>query len=364
MKIELNEITVRQVAEGYADSAEEGVVGYGGRLDIRPKYQREFVYDDKKRNAVIDTIRNGFPLNVMYWVVTEQGTYEVMDGQQRTISFYQYVDGDFSISVGGHPMAFHNLPKTLQDQILDYTLMVYFCSGTDQEKLDWFRIINLAGERLTEQELRNAVYTGPWLSHAKTIFSKTGCAAFLLASKYVNGSPIRQDYLETAISWLSEGKVEQYMSAHQHDPNANELWAYFQAVIAWVKLTFTTYRSEMKGLDWGSLYNQFKDGLYDTDKLEDEIKALMIDDDVTRKKGIYQYVLTRDEKYLAIRQFTPAMRRAAYERQGGICPEDGKHFEFSEMEADHITPWSKGGRTSADNCQMLCLEHNRRKGAI
>jgi hypothetical protein len=364
VKIELNEITVRQVAEGYADSAEEGVVGYDGQLDIRPKYQREFVYDDKKRNAVIDTIRNGFPLNVMYWVVTEQGTYEVMDGQQRTISFCQYVNGDFSISVGGHPMAFHNLPKTLQDQILDYTLMVYFCSGTDQEKLDWFRIINLAGERLTEQELRNAVYTGPWLSHAKTIFSKTGCAAFLLANKYVNGSPIRQDYLETAISWLSSGNIEQYMSAHQHDPNANELWAYFQAVIAWVKLTFTTYRGEMKGLDWGSLYNQFKGGLYDTAKLEGEIKSLMMDDDVTRKKGIYPFVLTRDEKHLAIRQFTPAMRRAAYERQGGICPVCKKHYEIVGMEADHITPWSKGGRTNAENCQMLCLEDNRRKGAI
>jgi len=219
-------------------------------------------------------------------------------------------------------------------------------------------------ERLTEQELRNAVYTGPWLTHAKTIFSKTSCAAYLLANKYVNGSPIRQEYLETAISWLSAGNVEQYMSAHQHDPNANELWSYFRAVIAWAELTFTTYRSEMKGLDWGNLYNQFKDGLYDTDKLEDEIKALMIDDDVTRKKGIYQYVLTRDEKHLAIRAFTPAMRRAAYERQGGICPKCNKHYEIDEMEADHITPWSKGGRTSADNCQMLCLEDNRRKGAI
>jgi hypothetical protein len=364
VKIDLKEITVREVAEGYLDNAEEGVIGYGGRLDIRPKYQREFVYDEKKRNAVIDTIRKGFPLNVMYWVVTDQETYEVMDGQQRTISFCQYVNGDFSIPVDDHPMAFHNLSKTLQDQILDYGLMVYFCSGTDQEKLDWFRIINIAGERLTDQELRNAVYTGPWLTQAKTIFSKTNCAAYLLANKYVNGSPIRQEYLQTAISWLSGGNIEQYMSAHQHDPNANELWSYFQAVIAWVKLTFTTYRSEMKGLDWGSLYNQFKGGLYDTDKLEDQIRALMIDDDVTRKKGIYQYVLTRDEKYLAIRAFTPAMRRAAYERQGGICPECKKHFEFSEMEADHITPWSKGGRTNADNCQMLCLEDNRRKGAI
>jgi hypothetical protein len=364
VKIELNEITIREIADGYLDSAEEGVVGYGGRLDIRPKYQREFVYDDKKRNAVIDTIRKGFPLNVMYWVVTDEGTYEVMDGQQRTVSFCQYVNGDFSVRVDGHPMAFHNLPKTLQDQILDYRLMVYFCSGADKEKLDWFRIINIAGERLLEQELRNAVYTGSWLSHAKPIFSKTNCPAYLLAHKYLNGRPIRQEYLEEAISWLSGGHIEPYMSAHQHDPNANELWSYFQAVMTWVELTFTTYRGEMKGVDWGSLYNQFKDGLYDTAKLEDEIRALMVDDDVTRKKGIYQYVLTRDEKHLAIRAFTPAMRRAAYERQGGTCPKCNKQFEIGAMEADHITPWSKGGRTNADNCQMLCLEDNRRKGAI
>jgi len=364
VKIELHEITVHDIVNGYVDSAEEGVVGYGGQLDIRPKYQREFIYDAKKRAAVIDTIRKGFPLNVMYWVVTDEGTYEVMDGQQRTISFCQYVKGDFSIPVDGHPMAFHNLPKTLQDQILDYTLMVYFCSGTDKEKLDWFRIINIAGERLTEQELRNAVYTGPWLSHAKTIFSKTNCAAYLLANRYVNGKPIRQDFLETAISWRSGGEIEPYMSDHQHDPNANELWSYFQSVISWVDMTFTTYRSEMKGVDWGGLYDQFKDELYDTAKLEDEIKVLMIDDDVTKQKGIYSYLLTRDEKYLSIRPFSPAHRRRAYERQAGICPRCGKHFEIGEMEADHITPWSKGGNTDADNCQMLCLEDNRRKGAV
>jgi hypothetical protein len=364
MRIKLHEIPVRDLVRDYADDGEEGVRGYGGQLDIRPKYQREFVYDEKKRNAVIETIRREFPLNVMYWVVTDQDTYEVMDGQQRTISFCQYVNGDFSVPVDGHPMAFHNLQKTQQEQILDYKLMVYFCSGTDKEKLDWFRIINIAGERLYDQELRNAVYTGPWLTHAKTIFSKTNSAAYLLAHKYVNGSPIRQEFLQTAISWLSRDHIEQYMASHQHDPNANELWAYFQAVISWVELTFTTYRKEMKGLDWGSLYDTFKDRLYDTAKLEGEIKALMIDDDVTRKKGIYPYVLSRDEKSLAIRNFTEAQRREAYERQNGICPKCGKHFEINEMEADHITPWSKGGKTNAGNCQMLCLEDNRRKSAV
>jgi Adenine-specific methyltransferase EcoRI/HNH endonuclease len=203
-----------------------------------------------------------------------------------------------------------------------------------------------------------------WLTHAKSIFSRTGCPAYLLASKYMNGTPIRQDYLETAISWLSGGDIEQYMSAHQHDPNANELWSYFQAVIHWAELTFTRYRKEMKGVEWGGLYDQFKGGLYDTAELEDEIKALMIDDDVTRKKGIYSYVLTRDEKYLAIRAFTPAQRREAYERQDGICPVCGKHYDIDGMEANHITPWSQGGKTNAANCQMLCREDNRRKGAI
>jgi hypothetical protein len=364
VKIELHEITVRDIVNGYADRAEEGVVGYSGMLDIRPKYQREFVYDAKKRDAVIDTIRNDFPLNVMYWVVTDAGTFEVMDGQQRTVSFCQYVSGDFSIPVDGRPMAFHNLTTTQQGQILGYKLMIYFCSGTDKEKLDWFRIINIAGERLTEQELRNAVYTGPWLSNAKPIFSKTNCPAYGMGNKYMNGTPIRQDFLETAISWLSGGKIDLYMSAHQHDPNANELWSYFQAVIRWVELTFTTYRKEMKGIDWGGLFNQFKDVLYDTSKLEEEIKALMMDDDVGRKKGIYPYVLTRDEKHLSIRQFSEAQRREAYERQAGICPKCGKHFEIDQMEADHITPWSKRGKTNGANCQMLCLEDNRRKGAI
>ena len=364
MNIDLHKIKVRDVVNGYIDSAEEGVVAYGGELDIRPKYQREFVYDDKKRDAVIDTMRKGFPLNVMYWVVNDEGKYEVLDGQQRTISFCQYAKGDFSIEIDGHPMAFHNLTQADQDQLLDYELMIYFCEGNDKEKLDWFKIINIAGEKLTPQELRNAVYTGPWLSHAKLIFSKTGCAAYLLAKDYVAGKPIRQEILETAIGWRSKGKIDYYMSAHQLDPNANELWTYFQAVIAWVGLTFTTYRKEMKGVDWGALYDQFHDDVFDTAELEGKVKTLMMDDDVTSKKGVYAYVLTREEKSLSIREFTPAQRREAYERQKGICPKCTGHFELSEMEADHITPWSKAGKTIANNCQMLCKEDNRLKSNV
>jgi hypothetical protein len=363
MKIELHEITVGEICKGFSDRDEEGVVGYDGKLDIRPQYQREFVYDEDKRNAVIETIRRGFPLNVMYWAEAHDGKYELLDGQQRTISFARYVNGDYSVMIDGNPKYFHNLGEDLRQQILDYKLMIYLCSGTDTEKLEWFRVINIAGEKLTEQELRNAVYTGPWLSHAKSIFSKTNCAAALLSSKYVTGAAIRQEILETAIDWRSGGRIREYMSEHQHDPNANELWTYFKNVISWVQMTFTTYRKEMKGVAWGPLYDEFHDKLFDTDKLDAQVTSLMIDDDVTAKKGIYPFVLSGREKYLSIRNFSEAQRREAYERQEGICPACKKHFEIGQMDADHIKPWSEGGKTNSENCQMLCAEDNRRKGA-
>lgn len=358
MNIELHEISIREIAENYVDNQENGVVGYNGLLNIRPKYQREFVYDETKRNAVIETINNGFPLNVMYWVKNGDESFEVLDGQQRTISFCQYVNNDFSLN----NKAFHNLTQTEQNKILDYKCMVYFCEGNDLEKLEWFKIINIAGEKLTDQELRNAVYTGSWLTSAKSKFSKTGCAAYNLAKDYVSGNPIRQDYLETVLSWISGGNIESYMSAHQHDPNANELWMYFLNVIEWTKNTFTKYRREMKGINWGELYSQFCSKTFDTVALECEIKKLMEDDDVTKKKGVYHYVLTRNEKHLNIRAFSDNMKRSAYERQNGVCPICEKHYSLDEMEADHITPWHLGGKTNAENCQMLCKECNRRKG--
>lgn len=364
MKIDLHKIKVREVVDEYKDNAEEGVVGYGGKLDIRPKYQREFVYKDKQRDAVIDTVKKEFPLNVMYWVVREDGNYEVLDGQQRTISLAQYVNGDFSVDFNGRLAMFHNLTAEEQNQILNYELMIYFCEGTDKERLDWFRIINISGEKLTDQEIRNAVYTGPWLSDAKLKFSKTNCAAYLLATDggaLLSGSPIRQEYLDTALSWINDGKIEDYMAKHQHDQNAEELWNYFQNVIAWVRQTFTNYRREMNSVEWGKLYNEFKDAKQDSDKLEAEIKELMQDEDVTKKSGIYPYILTSQEKYLSIREFTDKMKREAYERQKGICAACKKQWDISEMEADHITPWHEGGKTVSENCQMLCKQDNRTK---
>lgn len=360
MKIELKEITIRELTDGYEDNDEDGVVGYGGKLDIRPPFQREFIYKDKQRDAVIDTVTKDYPLNVMYWAVRENGDFEIIDGQQRTISVCQYVEGDFAFE----NRYFHNLQNDEQAQILDYKLMVYFCSGTDSEKLEWFKIINIAGEKLTDQELRNAVYAGPWVTDAKRYFSKNQCPAYGLGGDYLTGTAIRQDYLETVIKWISQGDIEGYMATNQHKPNANSLWLYFQSVIAWVKATFPTYRREMKGIPWGDLYNAFKDQEFDSEKLEAEIARLMEDEDVTSKKGIYAYVLDGKEKHLNIRAFTPNQKREAYERQKGICPVCGDHFEIQAMEADHITPWHEGGRTSAENCRMLCKEDNRRKSGI
>ena len=362
MEIKLQEISIRDLVKGYKDSAEEGVVAYGGKLDIRPKYQREFIYKEAQRNAVIDTVRKGFPLNVMYWVIKDDGTYEVLDGQQRTISICQYVVGDFSVN----EEYFHTFPEKAE-KVLNYKLTVYFCKGTDYEKLEWFKTINIAGVKLTDQELRNAVYTGEWLTDAKRHFSKNGCAAKNLSDKYVKVDVNRQELLELALKWIGEknGKsIEQYMADHQLDTNASELWIYFQSVINWVQTIFTTYRREMKGLPWGIIYNAYKDVPLDTKKLNEEIDRLMADEDVTKKSGIYQYVLDRKESHLQIRDFTQTDIRTAYEKQKGVCPSCGIHFKIAEMEADHITPWSKGGKTIRENCQMLCVNCNRKKSNI
>ena len=240
--------------------------------------------------------------------------------------------------------------------------MVYFCSGTDSEKLDWFRTINIAGEQLTDQELRNAVYSGSWVSDAKRYFSKTGCPSYAIASDYMSGSPIRQDYLETAIKWISKSEIEEYMGKHQDDPTAINLWNYFQSVISWVDASFTNKRKKfMKGVPWGDLYNEFQNTNINPSKIEEEIAQLILDDDVTNKKGIYSYVLTRNEKYLSIRAFSDAMKQKVYELQKGICVECNEEFPLSGMEADHITPWHAGGKTNQENCQLLCKEDNRKK---
>lgn len=322
MKIELKYVKISELYNGYVDSDDEGVKAYGGLLDVRPKYQREFIYKDKQREAVIDTVMKGFPLNIMYWVKninpkTGKETYEVLDGQQRTISICQYLSGDFSFKNRG----FHNLQPDEQEKIKNYKLTVYLCEGNDSEKLDWFKTINIAGEELTEQELRNAVYAGSWLTYAKKDFSKRNCRGYKKGGKYIKAKVDRQELLEKVLDWVSHGNIEDYMGQHQHDPNANKLWEYYAGLIEWIHNVFPNYRREMLSVNWGELYNKYQEigNNLDPQKTEQKISQLMADEDVSSKKGIYAYVLTGEEKYLNIRVFDDHMKRTAYEKQKGLC---------------------------------------------
>lgn len=357
MRIEPKNITVRELTKGYVDNEDEGVLGYDSKLNIRPPYQREFIYKPEQRDAVIDTVIKKFPLNVMYWSVRDDGNFELIDGQQRTISICKYVTGKFSYNT----KYFHNLQDDEQEKILDYVLTIYLCSGKNSERLDWFKTINIAGEKLTAQELRNAIFSGTWVSHAREFFSKRECAAYQIAKNYVSGTTIRQDYLATAIKWISKGEINDYMAKNQHEQNANELWNYFQSVINWIKTTFKSKNSNMKSVDWGYLYDNYKSYPLNTDDIDAEVKKLMMDDDVYKKSGIYPYILTRDERYLAIRTFSENMKSKIYEAQDHKCKICNKEFELSEMEADHIDPWHEGGKTKEENCQLLCKADNRRK---
>jgi hypothetical protein len=386
MKIELHRITVRELVDGYVDDEEAGVRGYGGKLDIRPAYQRNFVYKEKERNAVISTVMKGFPLNVMYWAKNPDGTFEVMDGQQRTISLCQYFNGDFSWGeLDLCAKFFHRQPEDVQRKFLDYELMVYFCEGEPSEKIDWFKVINIAGLKLTAQEMRNAVYFGPWVADAKRYFSKQGCVAQKVGAQYLNGNADRQEYLETAIEWAlqsdgmlrpTEKAIEDYMAIHQGDGEATGLWLNFQKVVNWVDTLFTKYRKEMKGLEWGRLYREFGARSYNPAELEKDVSRLMADKEVQNNKGVYEYLLsdrTREEK-LNLRQFDDDEKRAAYETQtaeaktrgASNCPlcaakGSGEIWDISEMEGDHIVPWSKGGKTVPENLQMLCKRCNALK---
>ncbi len=360
MNIELHDIPIRDVFDGYVDNDEDGVVGYGGKLNIRPAYQREFVYDGKQRDEVINTVRKGFPLNIMYWAKSEDGSFELLDGQQRTVSLCRYLAGAFSID----EKYFHSLPDDLKEQILDYELHIYVVEGTPSEKLDWFRIVNIAGEKLTDQELLNSQYTGPWLVDAKRYFSKTGCPAYQIGNDYLVGTPIRQDYLETALSWISSGKIEDYMSAHHHVDDARELWDYFMDVISWLQGVFRVFRREMKGLDWGRLHREHQDDDLDPENIEKVVSSLFRDEEIRKKAGIFEYVLSGDERCLNLRTFSDADKATMYERQAGICPLCEGHFEPGQMHADHIMPWSQGGKTEIANGQMLCTECNIRKSNL
>lgn len=364
-------IKVRDLVKGYSSSEENGVRGYDGKLNIRPPYQREFIYDDRKQKAVIDTILNNCCLGYFHWSDNGDGTYEVLDGQQRTLSICKYVQGDFSYN----GLYFGN-SKDIQEKILDFEITVNIVKGGELERLMWFEKINVAGEVLTKQELRNATYVGEWLSDAKLYFSKKNCTAFNKANLFIKGDPIRQEYLELAIKWIthsnSDDAIRDYMGKHQHDANANELKEYFCKVIDWVEDTFDiryakskSYRKEMKGIDWGTLYEKYHNNTYNPQVLENKVAELMANEEVTNKKGIYEYVLSNEDedvaRELSNRKFSDRDKRTKYEQQKGICPICGEYHDIKEMEGDHIIPWWKGGTTTFDNLQMLCKKCNGKK---
>lgn len=404
MRITKIQVPIRDLVAGYSNDEKTGqVLGYNGKLDIRPAYQREFVYDSKQQQAVMNSILNGFPLNTMYWVKRGDGTFEVLDGQQRTISICKFVkDKSFSVlvpSVSEMPLGFGALEQNMPDlasRILDYELDVYICEGSDSEKLAWFKVINTAGFVLTTQELRNATFAGPWLSSAKAYFSKPTGKGVAAADKdgskaapLLGGAYNRQEYLETALEWAAdwegqdnfadkdEWTIEAYMRRHQGDSDASELWRYFSNVIEWVRSKFTNYRKDMKGLPWGIWYNQYTRSVLadniiakSATDIESELLRLIDDDELegTKIKDMYKYIIDGKVSHLTQRQFDKKTAMAVYEEQGHKCPRcqlEGreKEYDFSEMEADHIEPWSKGGKTVKGNCQMLCKHHNGSKGA-
>lgn len=371
MTIKQIEVTVGDIARGYINNEEQGVRGYGGQLDIRPPYQREFIYNENEQQAVISTVLKGYPLNVMYWVRRSEDAecpYEVMDGQQRTVSLCEYVDGKFAYDFKN----FFNQPADIQKLILDYPLTIYLCEGEPSEKLEWFKTINIAGKPLNEQEINNAVYAGPFVTDAKRHFSKSNCGAYRLGKDLVNSTPIRQEFLKKALEWMAEHETREgkpqsvvgYMAEHQHDPNANNLWTYFQNVLNWTITNFDLkkFKKIMKGLNWALYYDKYHSTTLDTADLASRISKLILDSDVQKQMGIIPYVLTGDERHLDLRSFPEDIKLAVWEKQHHICLSCQKEFDYEFMEGDHITPWREGGRTVIENCQMLCRECNRRKG--
>lgn len=387
MKITEVKVSIEEIFNGFVDDGEDGIYAYEGRLTIRPAYQREFVYELKEEEAVINTICNGFPLNSMYWALTngtyttkleneervlipsKDATFEVMDGQQRTLSAMYFLTHKFGIQ--NNSVYWDTLPDNKLKALMNYRFTIYVCEGTEEEKLAWFRVVNIAGKELSDQELRNASYTGTWLADAKRYFSKTNGAGYKLSKDYIKADVTRQGLLEKALDGIcglqdikGENKIEQYMGKHKSDADADELWQYFQKVIAWIKMIFPVYYKDMLGLDWCDLYNKYHEKKYNSSQMKDEVARLHKDDEIQKSRGIYEYLLLRDDNLpvaiskLNLRTFTDTEKLRAYEKQGGKCLMCGKPKPFEDMRGDHKIPWSKGGKTTEENLQMLCKDCN------
>ncbi len=381
MKIDYKEITIAELIKGYKSpaSGDEGVIGYDGDLDIRPPFQREFVYDAPRQEAVIRSVLAKFPLNIMYWACIDNNRFELLDGQQRTLSICRFWDCKFTIKIDGKRYQYDSLPKDKQQIFDNYKLTVYQCDGTDTEKMEWFSIVNIAGMELSKQELRNAIYSGPWVNAAKRYFGHKAStnAAYRLGQNYVSmKNADRQALLELAIKWIihqdEEVKdIDEYMAQHRTATSADDMWEYYKKVISWAKNTFPNNKSRNKLLekvDWNELYLEHGNHEdLDPNKLEEEIKRLiqLKESGVAIQKlaGVYPYVLDGNEQHLNLRTFTPAVKQAKYEEQKGKCNLCLRKKKLGEMHADHITPWKEGGLTIPDNLQMVCAKCNLKKGA-
>jgi hypothetical protein len=378
-------ITVADICNGFVYNQLEGkgLFGLGGKLTIQPEYQRNYLYADgggKREMAVVESILKGYPLGLIYFNQVAKEKFEVLDGQQRITSIGRFVTGKFAVMDNGNPMYFDSLPAHQQAKIRDSKLLIYECEGTETEIKQWFETINIAGVPLSPQELLNAIYSGPFVTLAKAEFSNSQNANIQKWSAYVRGSANRQEFLERALDWVSKGEIGDYMSARRNDTTIQELKTYFNSVIDWVSTVFKDVLPEMKGLEWGRLYEEHHGKSYDPNKMSEDVKKLATDDSVTSRKGIFEFLLggSVDTKLLEVRVFDKKVARTAYEKQTQEVAGNGKSncplcavghgankariYKFDEMDADHVTAWSKGGDSSAKNCQMLCITHNRAKG--
>lgn len=377
--------TVGDVCKGFVFDRNEGkgLFGLDGQLIIQPEYQRNYIYGDGKRDvAVVESLLKGYPLGLIYFVKNADGMYEVLDGQQRITSFARYVNKSwpFAVELDGKPRYFDSLDADQQKLIVDAPLTVYVCEGEPSEIQAWFETINIAGVPLVKQELRNAAYHGPFVTKAREVFSDTGNSNMNRWQTYVSGDPKRQAILETALEWVSDGNIDDYMAQHRYDADIDELKNHFDTVIDWVDSVFEYTGSEMCGREWGRLYREYHKNAYSKDKVAKRVDALLDDSQVTDKKGIFEYVLggEKDSRLLNVRVFDKKTIKAVYRKQTADAEAQGvsncplcaighdanakRIYKESEMDADHVTAWSKGGATDEANCQMLCKTHNRAKG--
>ena len=379
------DITVAKICDGFVYNQLEGkgLFGLGGKLTIQPEYQRNYLYADgggKREQAVIESLLKGYPLGLIYFNKVATDKFEVLDGQQRITSIGRFVTDKFAVMENGNPRMFTSLPADQQQKLRESKLLIYECEGTETEIKEWFKTINLVGVPLNDQELLNAVYSGPFVTLAKAEFSNSQNANIQKWSAYVKGSANRQEFLERALEWVSQDDIGGYMSQHRNDTNINELKNYFNSVIDWVTTVFRDVLPEMKGLEWGRLYEEHHGKAYDTSKMSAEVKKLAADEYVTKRKGIFEYLLggSVDKRLLEVRVFETPVKRVAYTQQTQAAEARGESncplcavghdanktriYRFEEMDADHVAAWSRGGTTTADNCQMLCVTHNRAKG--